>query len=578
MILSNSHVNELNYQLRSLLTNNDFPISSKQMGHCIVASYQQCFNRLRRSAISEGLIDKKVSSQSITAYLDLLKVYSQKQKTHFKYWHSLHEELNESIVNQALALAYQYQWHKKIRQQAKGYASLWSWLIEHCGQQQILNFLEQWGCMGHPSHPNFRAKIGFNRNEVVQYSPEFNSEVTIGWAAIHHSLAFISTSKSAFNWLFSNHFPKEYSLWSDALQLKKLRPEDYYPFPIHPWQWTNKLQSLAKSLFKEHQFIVNPVHQRTKPSMSFRTMMPLEKHGPHLKLAVGVHTTSSLRTVSPASVSNSSELSQWINELLTRTQYYKGQLFLARDLAGINVLNSSVPNDEMKHFGLIVRENPLQWIRVNQKLVPLASLFKRSPLSQRSLLSELIELSESCPVAYFMEYCRCVLAGQLHFLLSYGIALEAHQQNTLVIFQANRPSGLVLRDLGGIKICTHAFYDKVAKPSLHPDSTITCAGLSELINKFIHGNLLSNLAYGIDCLSMDYKISKSMLWRKVRQILDHLLEELRTEIEPRIHQWYRRQLLVEPWQQKSLIAMRLHENQNQDLFSIIRNPLSRNYG
>ncbi|PWY55638.1 IucA/IucC family siderophore biosynthesis protein [Legionella qingyii] len=577
MILSNLHANELNYQLRSLLTNTDFPISSKQMGHFLVASYQQCFNRLRRSAISEGLIDKQVTSQSITAYLELLKLYSQKQKTHMKYWHSLHEELNESIANQALALAYQYQWHKTIKRQAKGYANLWSWLIEHFGQQQILNFLEQWGCIGHPSHPNFRAKIGFNRKEVVQYSPEFNSEVTIGWAAIHHSLAFISTSKSAFHWLFSIHFPKEYSLWSDALRLKKLKPEDYYPFPVHPWQWTNKLQALAKSLFEEHQFIINPVHQQTKPSMSFRTVMPLAKHGPHLKLAVGVHTTSSLRTVSPASVSNSSLLSQWINELLTQNQYYKGQLFLARDLAGINALHSSIPNDEKKHFGLIVRENPLQWIRLNQKLVPLASLFKQSPLRQRSLLSELIELSQSSPVGYFMDYCRCVLASQLHLLLCYGVALEAHQQNTLVIFQANRPSGLVLRDLGGIKICNHVFYDKVAKPTLHPDSTITCSGLNELTNKFIHGNLLSNLAYGIDCLSMDYKLCKSMLWRKVRQILEHTLEELRTEIEPRIHHWYRQQLLVEPWQQKCLLAMRLHENQSQDLFSMIRNPLSRAY-
>src|SRR5690606_30938575 len=137
-----------------------------------------------------------------------------------------------------------------------------------------------------------------------------------------------------------------------------------------------------------------------------------------------------------------------------------------------------------------VRENPLQWIRLNQKLVPVASLFKQSPISQRSILSELIELSQSNPVRYFTEYCRCVLTSQLHLLLCYGIALEAHQQNTLIIFQANRPSGLVIRDLGGIKICSHPLYEKVIKPTLHPDSTITCTGLSELSDKFIHGNLL----------------------------------------------------------------------------------------
>lgn len=139
---------------------------------------------------------------------------------------------------------------------------------------------------------------------------------------------------------------------------------------------------LAKPLLDTHQFVVNSVYQPTKPSMSFRTMMPLTKHGPHLKLAVGVHTTSSLCTVSPASVSNSSILSQWINELLAQNQYYKGQLFLARDFAGINTSDPSIPDDEKKHLALIVRENPLQWIRLNQKLIPLAALFKRSPLSK----------------------------------------------------------------------------------------------------------------------------------------------------------------------------------------------------
>lgn len=577
MIQSSFHFNELNLQLRSLLLDTDFPVSSQQMGRFLLTSYHQCFNRLRSSAISEGLIDKKRTSQSIATYLDLLQVYSKNQKTRFKYWHSLHEELNESIANQALALAYQDQWHKRIRQQAKGYPSLWTWLLECFNQQQTLDFLEQWGCMGHPSHPNFRAKIGFNRKEVVQYSPEFNSEVTIFWAALHHSLAFTSTSKSVFHWLFSNHFPKEYSLWSESLRFKKLNPEDYYPLPIHPWQWANKLQTLAKPLFEGNQFIVNPVYQQTKPSMSFRTMMPLAKHGPHLKLAVGVHTTSSMRTVSPASVSNSSTLSQWLNELLAQNQYYKGRLFLARDLAGINALHPSIPDNEKKHLALIVRENPLQWIRLNQKLVPLASLFKQSPISQKSLLSELIDLSQDNPLSYFTDYCRCVLESQLHLLLRYGVALEAHQQNTLVIFQANRLSGLVIRDLGGIKICSHPLYDKVMKPTLHPDSTIICSGLSELTNKFIHGNLLSNLAYGIECLSVDYKLHKPLLWQRVRQILDHILEELRTETEPRIHHWHRQQLLIEPWQQKCLLAMRLHENQSQDLFSMIRNPLSRDY-
>lgn len=176
-----------------------------------------------------------------------------------------------------------------------------------------------------------------------------------------------------------------------------------------------------------------------------------------------------------------------------------------------------------------------------------------------------------------MDYCRCVLASQLHLSLCYGIVLEAHQQNTLVIFQANRPSGLVIRDLRGTKICSHSLYDKVTKPTLHPDSTIICPQLAELTNKFIYSNLLSNLAYGIHSLAVDYQLAKPFLWQKVRQILDQLLEELRAESEPGIHHWHRQQLLIQPWQEKCLLTMRLHESKNQDVFSIIRNPLSKSH-
>ena len=321
MSLINFQVSELNVQLRSLLLETGFPYSLNQINNYFLISYQECFNRLQKAAISEGLIDYSVRKISISSYLEVLKVYS-KQKSDFKYWHSLQEELNESITNQALALAYQDQWDKTIIQQAKNHTTLWSWL-EQFNPHQLLNFLEQWGCAGHPCHPNFRAKMGFNRKEIIQYSPEFNSEVALCWAALHESLAWVSISKISYHCLFNNHFPKEYGLWCKALQLKHLNPDDYYPLPVHPWQWSNKLEKLVKRLLHNNQFVISSVYQQTKPSMSFRTMMPLTTHSPHLKLAVGVHTTSSLRTVYPASVDNSSRLSQWMTNLLAQNQYYK---------------------------------------------------------------------------------------------------------------------------------------------------------------------------------------------------------------------------------------------------------------
>lgn len=50
MILSNSHFDELRYQLHSLLLEIGLSLSSKQMGRFLLVSYQQCFKRLQRVA------------------------------------------------------------------------------------------------------------------------------------------------------------------------------------------------------------------------------------------------------------------------------------------------------------------------------------------------------------------------------------------------------------------------------------------------------------------------------------------------------------------------------------------------
>ncbi|HAU1653745.1 TPA: IucA/IucC family siderophore biosynthesis protein [Legionella pneumophila] len=574
-VLNNSY--KIKNPLHNLLLEKELIVSQSEMEHFISIAHQQCLDRLRHAALSEGLIDKEINSLHIHDYLDLL--YHQQKKKNpektFDRWPLLKKELDESINNQALALAYYHCWQQSLKQQAKNHSSLWSWLSEQHNKQQILTFLEQWGCIGHPYHPNFRAKMGFIPEEVIRYSPEFNAQVDIPWLAIHRSVAFTSIDATSYSLLFAQHFAKEYQLWNYSVQKQQLDPEQYLPLPVHPWQWNNKLQTLASVLINSKQLLITEAFQKTKPSMSFRTMMPLDNKGPHLKLATAIHTTSALRTVSPASASNSSPLSNWLKQLLAQYQYFKKPLFLARDLAGINTTHPSLPQQDKKHLAMIVRENPLEFLDASQTLVPVAALYAPSPVSQRALLIEIIEASTMDPELYFIEYCQCILECQFHLLLNYGVALEAQQQNTLVIFQSNRPVGLVIRDLGGIRVCFNSLYDKTPKPNLHPDSTITCHELSDLFNTFIYGNLLTNLTFCVNCLHSTYNLPKRKLWILLKQIANQLLQNVRKEINPLIYQNFQQHLFSLPWQHKSLLSMRLNQNQDNLVFFSLDNPLSQ---
>lgn len=576
MSLAYGNFDELTHQLRFLLFEAGIGLSQKAVEHYVTSAHHNCLQRLRQAVRVEQLSLYPLLSHHVSDFIELLQ--QSMKHTHadsvFYQWQTLKHEIEESIANDALAQAFRHEWQKELRKLAQHHATLWQWLHTLPSAQAMMEFLEQWGCIGHPYHPNFRSKTGFSRREVMQYSPEFNAQVSLHWAAIPRHYTHSTFGTTSYQDLLIQQFPLEYQRFNDSLRFKQYNPADFYPLPVHPWQWRNKIISLFAPLIDKQELLLVAHHHNTRPSMSFRTMMPATQGSCHLKLATAVHTTSSLRLVSEASVDNGPALSTWIGSLLAQHEHYRHSLYVVPDLAGITIRHPAIARHHSNQLALIVRENPLANLTAPQRLVPLAALFAWSPLTQKPLLIEIIERSGITPEHYFSTYCSLVLSGQLHLMLNYGIALECHQQNTLISFNEDQPSSLIIRDLGGIKICTHPLYDAVSKPALHPDSTIISNSLQEVGAKFIHGNLQSNLACWITCLATHYSLLPQSLWHIVYRQLQQLLSDLATCITPAILAQYRHQLLHHAWQHKSLLTMRLNQGQQEDLFTPIANPLS----
>lgn len=575
MSLAYGSFDELNHQLRFLLFEAGIGLSQKAVEYYLTRAHRHCLERLRKAAVTEQLINAPLASHHVTDFLDILQ-HRLKQihpASLFYQWQTVREELDQSIANDALAQAYRQHWHRELLGVTAGSPSLWHWLNLTCSDHEMLEFLEQWGCIGHPYHPNFRSKAGFSRREVMQYSPEFNAQVSLHWAAICRDYAHTTSHALPYHQLIAQQFPKDYQRWCDNLHFKQINSEQFYPLPIHPWQWRNQIVNLFADLIDNKDLLLIPHHQSTRPSMSFRTMMTGGSRC-HLKLAAAVHTTSALRTVSPASVNNGPVLSAWLCALLAKQEHYQQTLFLASDLAGINCSHPAIPAHQKNQLALLVRENPLSQTSSNQRLVPLAALFALSPITQKPLLIEIIEASGMSALNYFQHYCQLILTSQFQLMLHYGVALECHQQNTLIAFNTHQPSALVVRDLGGIKISTHSLYDVIAKPTFHPDSTITAASLDEVGNKFIHGNLQSNLACWIQHLHCHYQLMPLELWQIVYTVIRQLFKTISPSLNPILVNHYQQQLLNRPWQHKSLLSMRLNQGQQQDLFVPISNPLS----
>ncbi|KTD22663.1 siderophore biosynthetic protein, iron repressed FrgA [Legionella lansingensis] len=576
MALAYGDFHGLSHQLRFLLFEIGIGLRQHAIEYFITEAHRQCLYRLQRAATIEGLVQNTIISHHIHDFLDQL----QSQLKHndpasiFLNWRALRLELDETIANEAMAQAYRQCWQQELKNQARGFTRFWDWLSQKLQPYEQLQLLEQWGCLGHPDHPNFRAKIGFSRREVLQYSPEFNACVSLHWCAIHHRYAYLSPQAKNYNSLIKKQFPQEYFNWEKQLSFKHQDPNDYLPLPLHPWQWRNQIQTQFSSFIDKKEIILLPHHQLTKPSMSFRTMMPMGGTSCHLKLATAVHTTSAMRTISPASIDNGPAVSSWLNALLAKHQHYHQSLFIAADLAGLRFEHEDSHYDQYKHLAVILRQNPLEIINKGQQIVPLGALFALSPLSNLPLLTEIIGASGLLPSDYFRRYCVCVLSGQLHLMLRYGVAFEAHQQNTLLIFTDNQPSAVVIRDFGNICVCMHECYKHDLKPDFHPDSAIVTNNVTELCDKFVHGNLRSNFAYWIKCLCQHYGLNSHDLWQLVRWEIQKILTTIAPDIDPQLFELQRHHLLSKSWQHKALLTMRLHKERYDGLSVAVTNPLS----
>lgn len=539
-----------------------------EMDFFISKARRETKKRLAHAAVLEGLCEKPLKTFCPIAFLSALKNHCQQKNpaSRFWAWHQFAEELSESSNNLALFYAYQYHWQQQLKKEAA--SSLWQYARSKLSTEQQTIFFEQWGSEGHPYHPNTKAKMGFGLRDVLAYSPEFEAIFDIHWLAIDKRHA--SPSHDTYAKFLRNTFAEAMGKWCDALHAKGLACRDFYPLPVHPWQLTHKIKPTFKEFFDEGILIETGATMPVTPTMSYRTVVPLEASAPHIKLATAVHTTSAMRTVSPGSVKNGGKLSALFEHILDKEEHFSSTLYVLKDLGGVHAEHS-----EGKHLSALLRQNPSTYLQDGETAVVLAALFSRSSVTNKPLIAEIVDASGLSAKEYLKDYSHNLLKGQMTLYLKYGVALEAHQQNTFMVFdKSHRAIKHLNRDLGGIRIYRAMLKRLGILVTIDKSVMIDTDDFTEVRNKFIHANLQSNLQYVVRALATHVKgESEASLWAVVRDVMLAILSELRAEIGDELYQKESYALLVEPWQLKSLLRMRLEPCNGNYLYKTIRNPL-----
>nr|WP_232789570.1 IucA/IucC family protein [Streptomyces jeddahensis] len=318
---------------------------------------------------------------------------------------------------------------------------------------------EQALLLGHPLHPTPKSREGLTEAESRLYSPELRGAFPLHWMAVAPSV--LATDSA---WTERGRAVPAAQLTAflagDGLPL----PDGYTALPMHPWQMREVTHHAEIAALLEAGLLqdLGPHGALWHPTSSLRTVY--RSGAPAmLKLSLGLRITNSRRENLRKELHRGVEVHRLLRSGLAE-QWQKAHpgFDIVRDPAwlavdapdgapvpGLDVMirhNPFAPGDDVSCIaGLVSPRPPVQ---------PAGQ--DRTPM--RSRLTELVTRLAgrtgrprgAVAAEWFLRYLQQVVRPVLWLDSEAGIALEAHQQNTLVLLDADGwPIGGRYRDNQG---------------------------------------------------------------------------------------------------------------------------------
>ncbi|MEV7298403.1 MULTISPECIES: IucA/IucC family protein [Streptomyces] len=312
---------------------------------------------------------------------------------------------------------------------------------------------EQSLVLGHPLHPTPKSREGLSESETLLYSPELRGSFPLHWMAVDRSvLASESSWTQAGRPVCAEELLAPHA---DGLSL----PEGTAPLPLHPWQAAELMRRPEVVALHEKGLLhdLGPHGEHWHPTSSVRTV---HRTGAEimLKLSLGVRITNSRRENLRKELHRGAEVHRLLSTGLGG-QWQKAHpgFDIVRDPAWLAV--DGLDGSPVHGLDVMLRHNPFG---PADDAVCIAGLTSPRPWPGRtgthSRLAETVSdlaartgrTTGAVSAEWFLRYLDQVVLPVLWLDAHAGVALEAHQQNTLVLLDRDGwPVGGRYRDNQG---------------------------------------------------------------------------------------------------------------------------------
>ncbi|TMU84433.1 IucA/IucC family siderophore biosynthesis protein [Bacillus sp. BHET2] len=388
---------------------------------------------------------------------------------------------------------------------------------------------EQSLLFGHMLHPTPKSKQGLTDQEDHLYSPECKGEFQLHYFCAEKSLVVQDSSVdiSAASIIFEELMDD-----SDVDQkwLQELIEEgERILIPVHPLQVTTLLEKVnVQDLLEEERLeYIGPLGKRFTATSSFRTVYSKESQYMY-KFSVPVKITNSLR------INQKKELARGVE--VSRLLETEIGIDLNREFPHFKVIQDPAYLDlglkeEVSGFELVIRENPFYKNRRQTSLI--AALCQDHAYGGKSRIHSIVKgISErenrsldEVSLDWFNRYLSLTLDPMIWLFHTYGIALEAHQQNSVIQLRNGYPETFYYRDNQGYYYSESKVETlKKLLPDLNQESDTICSDevAEERLRYYFFFNHLFGLINGFGASGL---IEEERLINLVKERLEYHEQE-----------------------------------------------------
>ncbi|REJ11016.1 IucA/IucC family protein [Halobacillus trueperi] len=452
--------------------------------------------------------------------------------------------------------------------------------FEDCHQLMDEDFTfieaEQSLLFGHLLHPTPKSKQGLTDDEDREYSPEYKGRFQLHYFSMNPDLV---EEDSSLDRPASACILEGVKDTEGAEPLVKEWNKGRLLLPMHPLQVPVVLKDPEVQGYLDSGDIkyLGPAGVRFTATSSFRTLYS-ESSRFMYKFSVPVKITNSLRANQPKELARGVEVSRLLDtELGEQMKKHHPNFHMMKDPASINLRLSK----ETSGFEVSLRENP--FYEDDEQVTLVAGLVQDHAYGGQSRISTIIRsIAESegrsveeVSLDWFDKYLSISLDPILWLHHTYGIALEAHQQNSVVRLEQGYPSKFYYRDNQGYYF-SRSKADQLLEllPSLNSKSDTICEDdvADERLRYYFFFNHLYGLinGFGVSRLIEEEKLIDLLRSR----LMDHLPSSLVKSLLEESKLPCKANLLTRLYDMDELVG----PMESQSVYTAVDNPLAAKVG